>query len=83
MIQPNDFDPRKPFTVYEQPHRGSIVQWHCNNEHDFLARCAEFYQHQCSWQELTDEERTNWSDVRRYIASDMQWCVLINDDHDD
>ena len=22
-------------------------------------------------------------DVRRYIASDMQWRILINDDHDE
>ena len=83
MIQPNDFDPSKPFTVYEQPHQGSIVKWHCNNERDFINRCAEFYQHKCSWQELADEERTNWRDVRRYIDSDMQWCVLINDDNHD
>ena len=83
MIQPNDFDPSKPFTVYEQPHQGKMRKWKCNNERDFINRCAEFYQHNCSWQELTDEERTNWSDVRRYIASDMQWCVLINDDHDE
>ena len=83
MKQPNDFDPSKPFTVYEQPHQGRTFQWHCNNEADFLQRCAEFYQNKCSWQELTHEERTNWRDVRRYIASDMQWCVLINEDHDD
>lgn len=83
MIQPNDFDPGKPFTVYEQPHQGKMLKWKSYSEADFLQRCAEFYQHKCSWQELTHEERTNWRDVRRYIASDMQWCVLINDDNDE
>lgn len=83
MIQPNDFNPDKQFTVYEQPHRGEMRQWQCNNESDFIARCKKFYERSDSWQELTEQERNNWDDVRRYIARDMQWCVLINNEHDD
>lgn len=94
MKQSTTFNSSMPFTVYEQPHQGNLRTWKCADANDFVAKVSASEYHRPSFQEFEEEFEIydddgdyvrstlsggDWNAVRKYLASDLQYCVLEND----